>query len=95
VKRVCLYLVCLATVESCADDTSLLGTFGNGVNNNLVDASSRTAGGDLKINRDPARGQAFNMDRFSFPVLGQFGNAPCRSFYGPGIQNVDLVACTV
>ncbi len=71
-------------------DSSLLGTFGNGVNNNLVDTPNYAPGCDLKINHDPARGPAFNTDCFSLPPLGQLGNAPRRFFYGPGIQNFDL-----
>jgi len=71
-------------------DTSLLGTFGNGVNNNLVDTPNYTPGCDLKINHDPAKGPAFNTDCFALPALGQLGNAPRRMFYGPGIQNFDL-----
>jgi hypothetical protein len=71
-------------------DTSLLGTFGNGVNNNLLDTPNYTPGCDLKINHDPAKGPAFNTACFSLPPLGQLGNAPRRFFYGPGIENVDL-----
>ena len=71
-------------------DTSLLGTFGNGVNNNLVDTPNYTPGCDLKINHDPAKGPGFNADCFSLPALGQRGNAPRRFFYGPGINNFDL-----
>ena len=71
-------------------DTSLLGTFGNGVNNNLLDTPNYTPGCDLKINHDPAKGPAFNTDCFSVPALGQLGNAPRRFFYGPGIENFDL-----
>jgi len=71
-------------------DTSLLGTFGNGVNNNLVDTPNYTQGCDLQINRDPKNGPAFNTDCFGLPALGQLGNAPRRFFYGPGIQNFDL-----
>ena len=71
-------------------DTSLLGTFGNGVNNNLVDTPNYTAGCDLQINRDPKNGPAFNTDCFNLPPLGQLGNASRRFFYGPGIQNFDL-----
>jgi hypothetical protein len=71
-------------------DTSLLGTFGNGVNNNLLDTPNYTPGCDLKINRDPSKGPAFNTDCFSLPGLGQLGNAPRRFFYGPGIKNFDL-----
>ena len=71
-------------------DTSLLGTFGNGVNNNLLDTPNYTPGCDLKLNRDPKSGPAFNTGCFSMPALGQLGNAPRRFFYGPGIENVDL-----
>ena len=71
-------------------DTSLLGTFGNGVNNNLLDTPSYTPGCDLQINHDPAKGPAFNTACFALPALGQLGNAPRRFFDGPGIQNVDL-----
>jgi len=71
-------------------DSSLLGTFGNGVNNNLIDTPNYTPGCDLKINHDPAKGPAFNTDCFSLPALGQLGTAPRRFFYGPGIENFDL-----
>ena len=71
-------------------DTSLLGTFGNGVNNNLLDTPNYTPGCDLQINHDPAKGPAFNTACFSLPPLGQLGNAPRRFFYGPGIENFDL-----
>jgi len=71
-------------------DTSLLGTFGNGVNNNLLDTPNYTPGCDLRINHDPSKGPAFNTACFSLPPLGQLGNAPRRFFYGPGIQNFDL-----
>ena len=70
-------------------DTSLLGTFGNGVNNNLLDTPNFTPG-DLQINHDPGRGAAFNTSLFSLPALGELGNAPRRFFYGPGIENTDL-----
>jgi hypothetical protein len=71
-------------------DTSLLGTFGNGVNNHLLDTPNYTPGCDLQINHDPAKGAAFNTACFSLPDLGQLGNAPRRFFYGPGIENTDL-----
>jgi hypothetical protein len=70
-------------------DTSLLGTFGNGVNNNLLDTPNFTPG-DLQINHVPAKGPAFNTSLFSLPSLGQLGTAPRRFFYGPGIENTDL-----
>jgi hypothetical protein len=71
-------------------DSSLLGTFGNGVNNNLVDTPNYTPGCDLKLNHDPTKGPAFNTNCFSIPPLGQLGNAPRRFFYGPGIENFDM-----
>ncbi len=71
-------------------DSSLLGTFGNGVNNHLLDTPNDTPGCDLQINHDPAKGQAFNTACFSIPPLGQLGTAPRRFFYGPGIFNTDL-----
>jgi hypothetical protein len=71
-------------------DSSLLGTFGNGVNNHLLDTPNYTSGCDLKLNHDPAKGDAFNTACFSIPPLGQLGNAPRRFFYGPGIVNTDL-----
>jgi outer membrane receptor protein involved in Fe transport len=71
-------------------DSSLLGTFGNGVNNNLYDTLSYQPGCDLQLNHDPAKGPAFNTSCFSIPPLGHLGNAPRRMFYGPGIENFDL-----
>src|SRR5438132_353885 len=71
-------------------DTSLLGTFGNGVNNNLVDTANYSPGCDLQVNRDPAKGPAFNTSCFSLPALGEIGSAPRRFCYGPGIQNFDM-----
>lgn len=71
-------------------DTSLLGTFGNGVNNHLLDTPDYTTGCDLQLNHDPTKGPAFNPGCFSLPSLGQLGNAPRRFFYGPGIFNTDL-----
>ena len=73
-----------------SSDTSLLGTFGNGVNNNLVDTPDYQPGCDLKINHDPAKGDAFNTACFSLPALGSIGSASRRFFYGPGIENFDV-----
>jgi Carboxypeptidase regulatory-like domain len=71
-------------------DTSLLGTFGNGVNNDLLDTPN-VAAGPLNIQTDPRKGQPeFNAALFSLPALGQLGTAPRRFFYGPGINNVDM-----
>ena len=71
-------------------DNSLLGTFGNGVNNNLLDTPNYIPGCDLQINHDPSKGPAFNTACFTPEALGQLGNAPRRFFYGPGIENFDL-----
>ena len=71
-------------------DSSLLGTFGNGVNNHGLDTPDYTPGCDLKLNSNPAKGDAFNTACFSNPQVGTLGNAPRRFFYGPGIMNTDL-----
>ena len=72
------------------NDTSLLGTIPNGINNNGVDTPNFTPG-NLKINTSPRNGKpAFNTALFSLPALGQIGTASRRFFYGPGIDNFDL-----
>jgi hypothetical protein len=72
------------------DDTSLLGTIPNGINNNGVDTPNYTPG-PLGLNRNPRSGEpAFNTALFSLPGLGQTGTAARRSFYGPGIANFDV-----
>jgi hypothetical protein len=72
------------------NDTSLLGTIPNGINNNGVDTPN-VAPGNLEINTDPRNGlPAFNTALFSLPALGQMGTAARRIFYGPGIANFDL-----
>jgi hypothetical protein len=73
-----------------AADTSLLGTFANGVNNNLLDTPNVVPECNLDINHDPSKGPAFNTACFRVPPLGQLGNAPRRFFYGPGIENFDM-----
>jgi len=72
------------------NDTSLLGTIPNGINNNGVDTPD-VSPGNLEINTNPRNGRpAFNTSLFSLPALGQMGTAPRRLFYGPGIANSDL-----
>lgn len=72
------------------NDTSLLGTIPNGINNNGVDTPDFTPG-NLEINTNPRNGRpAFNTALFSIPPLGQLGTASRRFFYGPGIDNFDL-----
>ena len=71
-------------------DNSLLGTLGNGVNNDLLDPPEFTPG-PLQINTNPRNGKpAFNTSLFKPETLGQLGNAPRRFFYGPGINNFDI-----
>ncbi len=70
-------------------DRSLLGTLGNGVNNDLLDTPNFTPG-PLHTNSNPAHGPAFNTSVFSKEALGELGNARRRFFYGPGINNFDM-----
>jgi Carboxypeptidase regulatory-like domain len=72
------------------EDTSLLGTQGNGVNNLAIDGLEHSSG-QLNINHDPRSGNPyFNTSIFSLPPLGSVGNASRRFFSGPGIDNYDL-----
>jgi hypothetical protein len=71
-------------------DRSLLGTLGNGVNNELLDTPNISAG-PLEINTNPRNNPlAFNTSLFSTEALGQLGNAARRIFHGPGIDNFDM-----
>jgi outer membrane receptor protein involved in Fe transport len=70
-------------------DRSLLGTLGNGVNNQLLD-TPQISPGPLEIHTNPRTGQpAFNTSLFTPESLGQLGNSARRFFYGPGIENFD------
>jgi len=72
------------------NDTSLLGSIPNGINNNGVDTPDYSPG-NLQINTNPRNGRsAFNTSLFSLPALGQFGTASRRFFCGPGVDNFDL-----
>ncbi len=72
------------------NDTSLLGSMPNGINNNGVDTPD-FARGNLMVNTDPRNGKpAFNTTLFSLPPLGTMGTAARRFFYGPGIANFDF-----
>jgi hypothetical protein len=72
------------------NDTSLLGTIPNGINNDGVDTPNYVPG-DLLVNTNPRNGRAaFNTALFSLPELGQVGTAARRFFYGPGIENFDV-----
>ena len=71
-------------------DRSLLGTLGNGVNNELLD-TPQLSPGPLQINTNPRNGQPeFNSSLFAPETLGQLGNSPRRFFHGPGIMNFDM-----
>jgi hypothetical protein len=72
------------------EDTSLLGTQGNGINNLAVDELEYTHG-PLDLNHHPRNGNAyFNTSLFGLPPLGSIGNSGRRLFSGPGIDNYDL-----
>ena len=72
------------------NDTSLIGSIPNGINNNGVDTPDRAAG-NLHINNDPRNGlPAFNDSLFSLPALGQIGTASRRFFSGPSMLNFDM-----
>ncbi|MBZ5659270.1 MAG: carboxypeptidase regulatory-like domain-containing protein [Acidobacteriia bacterium] len=80
----------LPVTLSDVSDNSLLGTLGNGVNNQLLD-TPQMAAGPLRINTNPRNGQpVFNTSLFSVESLGQLGNTPRRFFHGPGIENFDM-----
>ncbi|MGH9681526.1 MAG: TonB-dependent receptor domain-containing protein, partial [Candidatus Acidiferrales bacterium] len=77
----------LPVTLSDVSDNSLLGTLGNGVNNQLLD-TPQLASGPLQIHTNPRNGlPVFNTSLFSVETLGQLGNAPRRYFHGPGIEN--------
>jgi hypothetical protein len=72
------------------NDTSLLGTMPNGINNNGVDTPDYRPG-KLALNMNPRNGRAaFDTTLFSLPALGSLGTASRRMFAGPGMQNFDL-----
>lgn len=72
------------------DDTSLIGSMPNGINNNGVDTPNYL-GGNLKLNLNPRNGKAaFDTAQFEMPSLGSIGSARRRFFYGPGMENLDL-----
>ncbi len=71
------------------NDTSLLGTIPNGINNNGVDTPDWT-GVSLHISTKPRAGNlVFDPTEFGLPPLGAMGNARRRFFSGPGMENID------
>jgi hypothetical protein len=72
-------------------DNSLLGTLGNGVNNQLLDTPQAVPGQTLQLNTNPRNNPyAFNTNAFAPEALGQLGDAARRIFQGPGIENFDV-----
>jgi hypothetical protein len=71
-------------------DNFLVYAQNNGINSVSIDLPN-IAPGNLKINHNPRNGQPyFNTALFSPNSLGTQGNAPRRSFYGPGVNNWDV-----
>ena len=71
------------------NDTSLLGTIPNGINNNGVDTPDWT-GAALHLDMNPRGGApVFDASQFTLPALGTQGNARRRFFSGPGMGNLD------
>ena len=71
------------------NDTSLLGTQPNGVNNTGADQLQFTPG-PLELRSNPRAGAGFNAALFNVPALGDFGNARRRFFHGPGSDDTDF-----
>ncbi len=71
------------------NDTSLLGTIPNGINNNGVDTPA-WSGHSLSIRTNPRSGvPVFDATQLTLPALGTMGNARRRFFSGPGLEDVD------
>ena len=71
------------------NDTSLLGTIPNGINNNGVD-TPQWSGKSVALHTNP-RGDlpVFDASQLTLPALGTMGNARRRFFSGPGLQDLD------
>jgi len=74
-------------------DNALVQVQNNGVNSVSIDLPNYNPNlGPLNINHDPRRNPlAFNTALFSPNPLGTFGTSSRRFFYGPGINNYDMV----
>ncbi len=70
------------------NDTSLLGTIPNGINNNGVDTPD-WSGKSLRLHLNPRGAAVFDASELTLPALGTMGNARRRFFSGPGIENLD------
>lgn len=72
------------------NDTSLIGSYNNGVNG-IGFGNLDVAPGSLQLNGNLRNGQPyFNTALFSVPALGSPGSASRRPFYGPGMGNWDI-----
>ena len=72
------------------NDSSLLGTQPNGINNNGVDEPSFVSGALNLRGRPAGEARAFNTALFSLPDPGMLGNARRRFFHGPGADGTDI-----
>ena len=71
------------------NDTSLLGTIPNGINNNGVDTPDWN-GRSLMLHTNPRSGAPiFDGSQLTLPSLGTMGSARRRFFSGPGMENLD------
>jgi hypothetical protein len=71
------------------NDTSLLGTIPNGINNNGVD-TPQWSGKSLSLHTNPRGGaDVFDASQLTLPALGTLGNARRRFFSGPGLEDID------
>jgi hypothetical protein len=72
-------------------DNYLVQAQNNGINSVSIDVPDVTPG-PLKINHDPRNGlPAFNTSLFQPNALGTPGTSSRRFFYGPGVENFDMV----
>src|SRR6202140_3103591 len=74
-------------------DNALVQVQNNGVNSVSIDLPNYNPNlGSLNVNHDPRNNLlAFNTSLFSPNPLGTFGTSSRRFFYGPGINNYDMV----
>ncbi len=71
------------------NDTSLLGTIPNGINNNGED-TPQWSGKSLRVQTNPRGGRAiFDASQLTLPAPGIMGNARRRFFSGPGMATFD------
>ena len=71
-------------------DNSLLGTLGNGINNQLLDTPEVASGPLQTQHQSPQWPAGIQYQPFREEALGQLGNAARRFFHGPGIENFDM-----